>query len=154
MADEKSETPDDSLASTTELGARGDWFFQLLIQLVNGADFTFGVTLTVNGVLLSGQLVGGKQYFEGIAEEFSSAFTDPQVAENIRGGISAHGKIYVNNDGSYKQESPPPTFVHLKNARVFHNSGTPIPTNRGVWWRGRIEEVSGFMLGELNADAT
>jgi hypothetical protein len=48
----------------------------------------------------------------------------------------------------------PPNYIHLKEAKFFLPSGAgkPIPANQGVWWRGRLSEVSGFILGSLAID--
>ena len=37
-----------------------------------------------------------------------------------------------------------PGFIHLRNAKFFHNSGQPMPVNKGPWWRGRLSAVDGF----------
>lgn len=104
-----------------------------------------GITLSAVGFLVSGQLVGGKEYFEGFASDFASGFGDTSAAEDIKAALSRYGEIYSSGD----DEPPPPTYIHIKSAKFFHNSGKPIPGNRGVWWRGRISEVAGFSLGEL-----
>jgi hypothetical protein len=39
--------------------------------------------------------------------------------------------------------------VHLQNARFYSTDGTPVPGNEGVWWRGRISEISGIVIGIL-----
>jgi len=36
-----------------------------------------------------------------------------------------------------------------KNARFYSTDGTPVPSNEGVWWRGRISEISGIVIGIL-----
>lgn len=122
-----------------------DWFLQSLVNMANDG-FEVGITLQVSGLLVSGVLAGGKSYFEGFAEEFSSRFNDPESAKFMRGHFTNYGDIYKKEDGA-----PPtsPQYIHLKNARFFNTSGNPIPGNRGVWWRGRISEVAGFTLGSL-----
>ncbi|SBS35885.1 hypothetical protein MAQ5080_03299 [Marinomonas aquimarina] len=125
-----------------------DWFLQELIEIVNGGKMTFDVTLTVAGFLVSGTLIGGKEYFEGFGEEFSFGL-ESEAAEKVRTAFAKNGQVYS------EASSPAmlPNYVHLKNAHFFHTSGTPIPENRGVWWRGRVSEVAGFSLGALTADS-
>ena len=50
------------------------------------------------------------------------------------------------------EESEPknPQYIHLLRARTFGPGGIPIPNGPGVLWRGRLTDVSGFSLGELN----
>ncbi|CAG4905899.1 gas vesicle accessory protein GvpU [Paraburkholderia saeva] len=140
-----------SLPQYVVTAAENDWFLRSLVSMVNSSDTTFGITLNVSGMLISGQLVGGKQYFEGFAATFAGAIQDPSEADSIREGFASHGSVYVNTDGTYKQDMEAPSYVHLKNCRYFHPSGNPIPGNGGVWWRGRIREVGGFALGELSS---
>jgi len=44
----------------------------------------------------------------------------------------------------------PVRFIHLMNARTLAPGGSPIPANRGVWWRGRLDSVDGWCFGELS----
>ncbi|MCF8178110.1 MAG: hypothetical protein K9J74_06345 [Sulfuritalea sp.] len=132
---------------TTPIAAPHDWFLQSLVNMANSSSLEIGVTLQVGGLLVSGLLVGGKAYFEGFAEDFSSAFAnDPAVSESVRNSFAKYGEIYKEEEGS---TPPPPQYIHLRNTRFFNTSGNPIPENKGVWWRGRISEVGGFTLGSL-----
>ena len=133
--------------------AETDWFLQTLVRMVNESNIEMGITLQVSGMLVSGNLVSGKQYFDGFAADFASPFAnDPEAAESIKDSFSSYGEIYYQPKEG-ESDLPPPQFVHLKNARFFNTAGNPIPGNRGVWWRGRICEVGGFSLGSLSADA-
>jgi hypothetical protein len=130
-----------------------DWFLQMLVGWVNKFPFDFGITLHVAGFLVSGSLVGGAEYFRGFAEEFSGAMPgDREIAESFRKSITDLGEAYKTDDKEPEEERPLPMFIHLKNARFFTTSGNPIPGNRGIWWRGRVSEVSGFTLGTLGSE--
>lgn len=125
-----------------------DWFLQNLVNIVNSGGLSFGVTLNVGGFLVSGQLVGGKEYFEGFGSDFAGAFSDSESAEYIQKSFAKHGEIYSSD----KETSPPPSYIHLKEAKFFNTNGNPIPGNRGIWWRGRLSQVDGFSLGSLSAE--
>jgi hypothetical protein len=120
-----------------------DWFLQTLVNTVNNTDVKIGITLQVSGFLVSGLLIGISQYFDGFAAEFITGMKgDPTETENIRTTFSSYGRM----------PSAPnqlPVYIHMQDARFFNTNGNPIPGNRGVWWRGRISEVSGFVLGTL-----
>ena len=45
-----------------------DWFLQFLVNLVNKNRFELEITLTVGGILISGTLVGVRQYFDDPSE--------------------------------------------------------------------------------------
>ena len=126
-----------------------DWFLQTLVSMVNTAPVDFGITLQVGGFLVSGNLISGAKYFEAFGSEFSTGLKDPEVAETYRKMFAEGAKIYEPDVNKTEEDLPLSTFIHLKDTRFFNGSGAPIPGNRGVWWRGRISEVSGFVLGTL-----
>ncbi len=141
---------DTPLQAHTPFVVETDWFLQSLVNMANEGNIGIGITLQVSGLLVSGTLVGGRKYFDGFAEDFASAFlNDPDTAESVRTSFSKYGGIYDKKEG---EEIPPPQYIHLENARFFSTTGSPTPGNRGVWWRGRISEVGGFMLGSLSSD--
>lgn len=45
-----------------------------------------------------------------------------------------------------------PTFLHLRQARVFVPGQEGMPDN-GMFWRGRLSEVTGWALGHLGVAA-
>jgi hypothetical protein len=130
-----------------------DWFLQSLVSLVNNSESEIGVTLQVSGFLVSGLLVGGAKYFEGFAAELATAFPEDQrTTESIQKAFSSYGAGLYKPTDTADVSSPPPTYIHLKQARFFHIIGTPVPVNRGVWWRGRLSEVSAFVMGTLSKE--
>lgn len=127
-----------------------DWLLEILVKLVNKSKSEIGITLQVGGFLVSGLLVSRTQYFDGFASDFSSAFSDTEAAEDIRNSFSKFGQVQSEEE----EENPnplPPAYIHLKEAHFFMNGSKPIPDNKGIWWRGRLSEVSGFCLGSLGA---
>jgi len=133
-------------------GQSVDWYLQKLVTVVNTTNVQFGVTLFVEGAIVSGVLVSGKTYFEAFAQEFSAAYPgDADGKESIRQAFASHASIY-DDAGSDAQSSSPPQFIHLIDSRHFSPGGQPLPNNRGVLWRGKINAVSGFSLGSLSAD--
>ena len=141
--------PEDTLhAATPAL----DYFLQSLVGLANDG-LEIGITLTVGGFLVSGILVSGKRYFNDNLAGPGFADHMGESAETIRDYFRSFGSIY--DDATNTPEGAPrplPTFLHLYNARFFHNSGKPIPANRPIWWRGRISEIQGFTIGSLSAE--
>src|ERR1035437_4371519 len=143
MAEEANETQELELRPEEH-----DWFLGVLVGLANHGT-SIGITLQVGCFLVSGTLIGGAEYFEGFASEFSSMFDKKEVAEGFRTAIAAGADHYKNIP---EGEESLASYVHLKEARFFNTHGKPIPANRGVWWRGRLSEVSGFILGSLSHD--
>lgn len=125
-----------------------DWFLQTLINMVKGGGFTFGITLNVGGFLVSGNLIGGKDYFESFGTDFAEGLASEGTADKIKESFASIGYPNISDKDENKVSSP--GFIHLKDAKFFNTNGNPIPENKGVLWRGRISEVSGFSLGLLS----
>lgn len=142
---EQSETENPS--ATVPPLAPNDWFLEQLVEIAN-VGFGFGVTLQVGGLLVSGTLASGAAYFDGVAADTLPAL-DGDAAETFK-------KMFASFRDMVSEDAPkgsPKTFrfIHLRDAKFYNTNGSPIPANRGVWWRGRISEVGGFILGTLNA---
>ena len=126
-----------------------DWFLQLLVETVKNCKLKIGITLNIGGLLLSGNLVSGKDYFEGLAKDLSSCFPNKEASARIKHALEEYAeKIYSeSNQGS--SQIPPPAYIHLENANFFSFNGQSLSSNGSVWWRGRMSEIQGFILGTL-----
>lgn len=127
-----------------------DWFLQNLVNSVNGTEGEFPITISTGGFLVSGNLISGHRYFEKFADAMYKGFSDKEIGEKVR-------QTFVSYGDSYKPEvldetTTPPQYFHIDNAKYFHNSGTPIPGNIPILYRGRISMVSGFHMGALAID--
>ena len=130
-----------------------DWFLQNLVNLVNARDVKLGITLNVGGFLVSGILISGQKFFSGFGADLGSSFDDPEIRSGVEQAYAHLGDIYTPARAGTGVTTPP-NYLHLMEAKFFHIAGAPIPGNKGVWWRGRISEVSGFFLGMLDAEET
>jgi hypothetical protein len=145
-------SPDAKIESKSSLPENDalDHVLQTLVDLTNRSDLELGITLTVGGFSISGMLVSGKTFFDGLAAEMSASIDEPSSKKAVHEYFSNFGGAYNFSDDDH--DTPLPIFIHLRDARHFHNSGGPMPGNRGVYWRGRISQVSGFSMGNLSAD--
>lgn len=131
-------------------GAGLDLLLGLLINIASNNDGVgIGITLQTSGMLVSGILTGGMQYFREFAKIFSAGFTGTTNQTSIESELASLGEIYNDNTNNI-MDGPQSQFVHLKDARFFSGSGAPIPGNSGVLWRGKISSVGGFFLGTLD----
>lgn len=131
-----------------------DWFLQEFVYFANRHGLKQGMTLMVSGLVISGTLIGGKEYFEALAEEMASVVTDVDTREAVRRWVSRYGAIYDRDEKEPDKETaeelpPPPSFIHLGDARIWLPGDFPVPTSRGILWRGRLTSVDGFIVGEL-----
>ncbi|MGF7050243.1 hypothetical protein J2T13_004768 [Paenibacillus sp. DS2015] len=107
-------------------------------------DLGLGVILTVGGALISGKLISGKSYCDGLARMI-----------NYSGNIERrYGKFftefgeerYGDQDGDYDEdgEIQLPSYIHLKDARMITGN-----IDLG-WWRGKLTSVDGFTIVEIS----
>ncbi|MFD9767086.1 hypothetical protein ACFWXI_26655 [[Kitasatospora] papulosa] len=138
-----------------------------LVRLVNGSDYEFSITLMVNGQTVTGRLISNKKWFELQAETLKAS----TQTEEGKLGLHSIFEGWAGSAGEYNDEleqvqealdgvdlpkhymkavieaEAPIGFIHLQGARVVYSNGF-VPTE-GVPWRGRMEHVSGWNLGEL-----
>lgn len=135
----------------TKFNTDVDWFLQILVSTVNKTSIDIGITLNVGGLIISGQLINIKIYFEGLAQEMALANADEPLKDAFQTMFRKIGSEYkLSSEESENENQPPPKFIHLKNAKMLLANGQKVPTNQGVWWRGRLSEVDGFSLGSLS----
>jgi len=141
------------LSDTGELRARlaaegqsVDWFLQELIDFVNlSKENEIGLTLHVEGSIVTGTLINARRWFTALARHLGESGVDEGVSKWIEG----FGEVYVRRDETPDEDKLPPAFLHLCNARTVGTAGDSVPTDDGVYWRGRVNAVSGFNLGTL-----
>lgn len=139
---------DDAAPGSLPAMADHDWLLASIVRIVTKTDSEIILTLQVGGFLVSGHLVSSRKYIEGFGADMSAGFPDKEEAAEVRDSCSKIAKEmdldqpgYIDNLGG---------FIHLRNAKLFGPGGSPIPSNHGVWWRGRLSEVQGFFLGSLS----
>lgn len=123
----------------------GDPLLARLVRDVNTRDNEEGlsVTLTVGGVLVSGKLGSRTAYDRACMWHLD------QGAERNSAAVRAAFDADVAS-------SAWPAYVHVQDVRFFDATGASVPRGRhwpSVWWRGRIEAVDGWTLGELRIDS-
>jgi len=164
---EKLENPTLSDKSANEITSAPDqpsidFVLQAIVSLANETGIEMGITLCVGGIVVSGQLTSGKNYFKGIADEVLQASGPADQVETrklISDYLGNFGKLIYEPDENEEQADKTednygkrlPGFIHLREAKFFHNSGQAMPVNRGIWWRGRLCVVDAFSLGAMRA---
>jgi hypothetical protein len=132
---------------TAAVQDREDWFLRILVKMVE-TGIEFGLTLQMGGLLVSGIVTTRRTYFAGFIDAFASGPEDPEVGQGLREGLAP-----LLEDVSRKpvdgEDAPEPIYIHMRQAQFFGTAGTPVPS-QGVWWRGRISEIDGFILGTLS----
>ncbi|CAB3666234.1 hypothetical protein LMG3458_00854 [Achromobacter deleyi] len=143
-------TPDTPV-SPVAANPQADVFLQFLVNLVNngGQLKSIGVTLQMGGMLVSGSIVSGAEYFDRFAESFADSLTDMESAgrQTVRNSLAELGDVFRLPQPA----EPLPNYIHLADALFFTADGTPI-AGQPTLWRGRSNAVDGFILGRLQAE--
>jgi hypothetical protein len=121
---------------------------EMFVSLAEEEDISLGVTLTIHGLLISGNIISFQKYIEGIAQGFESATGNQIIGRIIAESYRDASREYLNRKDEGLEELPPPLYIHLSDARFMSSSGI---IRTGVYWRGRLDEVDGFFLGIIES---
>ena len=131
-----------------------DCFLQSLVEIVNDESANIPITLSVGGLLISGDMIGGKTYFDEFARQFKDGFRDisSETASTIEETFKRLGDVYdtIQKESQGSAAMPKPYLIHLKDAQIYQSGAGPPPSEKGDLWRGRLEAVDGFSLGRLS----
>lgn len=112
-----------------------------LVNTCNKSDLEIGITLLVGGIVITGNLVSGKKYIDGVASLFEEANAKALAEWYREFGEEAYG-----SEGSHQSQIP--EMIHLKDAKIMDGTATH---NVG-WWRGKINSVDGHNIGYMTRD--
>src|SRR5882757_9959293 len=129
-----------------------DWLLAWIVSLAE-RGIEIGITLSVGGQLVSGTLIGGRKYFEGLAAAMrSSTFAGmgegaDDLKKSLSEGFSGWKDIYPESDDIPSDHVPQPAFIHLAGARMVL-SDKPV-NSTGFLWRAKLSSVDGFTIGTM-----
>lgn len=136
-----------------------DWVLQDLVDLVNSMKGASGETLPglfpivlfCDGSVIRGRLISNRRFAEEYAKSLG-AFVG--AIDKPTGDKVEQGWRRVAEELGRRQESEahdPPQFIHLENPQFISGSSLPMVSGSMVW-RGRISEITGWLLGFLGAE--
>ena len=123
------------------------WFLAQLVEVARAAGLRPTVTVNVGGLLLTGELVDGKTYFDDLTLAVQETVTDPAVARKLTDLLGEYG----NRENRPSPSPPPgePPHIHLRAARAIDINGTSLPASGGASWRVQLNAVQAFSLDLL-----
>lgn len=136
-----------------------DALLQYFVDVVNNnPDLAVSVTLNVSGIIVSGRIASRKEYFELLGDQVSRHLNVPEeLAKQVGAYIKSFGVDESEEGESTEKTDKDLThthYIHLSDARMFHNSGGPIPYEAGLLWRCRINSVDAFSIGRLEIETS
>lgn len=118
-------------------------------------DLKIGITLMVEGLMVTGELISSTEYFTKFVALFSaSSFWSDEDKKTIQDHYSAEG-LEASSKGSFTKNYVN-DYIHLRNASVIMSPSGAVPAKESIantLWRGRLDSVSGFILGSLSVGA-
>jgi hypothetical protein len=140
-----------------------DWALQMFVGVCNVSGIEIPVTLNLTGSYVSGYIVKPEAYFDGLKDDIHRSSprgaASDAVKKSLEELISKMKELSVSKPESDEAASGTdsrsfsPRYIHLRGARFFvpndllRSFPQPLPGAQNVWWRGKIEAVSGFVLG-------
>ncbi|HEX3157649.1 MAG TPA: hypothetical protein VHQ45_03985 [Gemmatimonadaceae bacterium] len=128
----------------------------LLLLAAERDDVHVGLTVMVDGVVVSGTLIGTLAYCQALADHFASAAggtrMDTAFAEGFRelvddaAGVAWGDRRHPPDPAAYEQSV---AFLHLADARYVSAAGLLPQGRHGVLWRCAVADVRSWSLGEL-----
>lgn len=105
------------------------------------------ITLAVDGFLLSGFVISRRKYMahHPMMEQLQSAIDKAEADDKAANAEKGEPAKVPEDDGKRN-------FLHLRDAKYFHPSGTPIPDNGPLFVRVQIKHVSAYSFGSLSAE--
>ncbi|TYR79740.1 hypothetical protein FZC66_11355 [Priestia megaterium] len=130
--------------------ATDDAVVLMFLSLVEEDGMEIGVTLNINGLVVSGTLIGARAYYDGIIESYKE-LNDRTMSKILTKKFSDLKDGYLKQkqeqeDKDNKGNSA--TFIHLKEAKYLGANHQSI-SNKSTWWRGRISSIDGFSFDAL-----
>jgi len=121
---------------------------QALAEVAERSPLELGVTLNVKGLIITGFIISQATYFDALIEGLKNVNQDQSVKESLLEFLSGLKETLtpLAEDQNPKEY---PKFIHLRNVKIYPSEGRGMPTYGDALWRGQIESIDGFALGEM-----
>lgn len=143
MADEQTPPPD-----STPIDLELDPVLQIFTNLANKSGLSFGITLMVDGLVISGFLISATEYYEGVSESWGAAWPQQELRESMQALLAKLKENATPSPGNEYEAQ----HIHLRAAQIFSSNGGTIPSRSAMFWRGRLRSVDGWWFGNLTAE--
>jgi hypothetical protein len=135
---------DELIAHLKDQGKQIDWLLQFLVKFVVTTPVEIGITLSIGGNLVTGQLISHDAYFEQLADDMAAPLgkIEKSAEESMKNIILSFSPRESADDTTAFH------FIHLKDCKTYSSDQSAICAE-GVLWRGKIASVDGFTIGLL-----
>ncbi|RUX88126.1 MULTISPECIES: hypothetical protein [unclassified Mesorhizobium] len=138
-------------------GPEADGFVRSLAEYANGSGLGVGISFLSHGMLITGITMSNVEFFEKAKEKWQSATPltgASEVADIAKEALVDHAesmvKLMKERNAEGRDQDPAkfemPYNLHLKDVRIMVPGQPSIKVD---FWRCRIDEISGFTLGQV-----
>lgn len=125
------------------------WFLPSLVAITRGTDLRPTVTLSVGGLLITGELIDAAAYYADLRAQTQEGLAG--ASQDLRERLQKLFKDFEYFDtqpdkGGAHFERAEPAQIYVRIAKVFHPSGEPIPVSGGYTWRVSLRAIEAFSL--------
>ena len=128
-----------------------DCFLQSLISIVNDELASIPITLSVGGLLISGDMIGGKAYFDEFARQFKDGFRNisSETTSTIEEAFKRLGDVYdpVQKESQGIATISKPRLIHLKDAQIYQSGAGLPPSEKNGFVAGTIRSCGRILAG-------
>jgi hypothetical protein len=134
-----------------------DQVLEYLVQKTEETSIGINITLTINGLVIVGELISSKNYYDymfGLLEEKSKEkiventatpdSNEPVKIETQNVYREDFKELMIKMRSKKNQENGEPKYIHLHNAEVWEIFSTE--PFRFEYWRGKLSSVDGFSV--------
>jgi hypothetical protein len=138
-----------------------DQVLKYLVQKTEETSIGISVTLTINGLVIVGELISSKNYYDYMSGLFE-AFTEKSEEKTVENTTTPDSKepVKIETQNNYrkdfkefmvkmqskKNQENGDTYIHLRNAEVWEIFSTE--PFRFEYWRGKLSSVDGFSISK------
>jgi len=127
-----------------------DGFLQLLCSFVNATDEGgLPVTLSINGMLVSGTIISAKKYFSTMAQTLATSIYGDEKSATRAEFEQNIADMPKTPDGELPLAEEL-QFIHLRDAKFLAAGGESMNVTSSVLWRGRISKIAGWSFGAFS----
>jgi hypothetical protein len=125
-----------------------DGLLEFLIMKVEETGIGAGVTLCVNGSIITGNLIKSKIYYDkmiGMYDFDESQLTAKNPEELDKWNEYHTDYVRFINELKRQEDKQNLKYIYLEHV-TFRNANSSIPI-QAIVWRGKISSVDGFSIG-------
>ena len=131
-----------------------DGLLEFLITKVEETGIGAGITLCVNGSIITGNLIKSRIYYDKMIEMYD--FEDSQLTAKNPEELDKWNKYHTEYVGFINELKKQENLQNLKYIYLehvtFRNANSNIPI-QAIVWRGKLSSVDGFSIG-ISANPT